>query len=151
MINDEAMDAFDMGVLASIAELMDEIDPPPADLDENVLVALAVASLDAELATLQQPEVALRGSVPVESITFSSSTLQLMIQATVDEDGLRVDGWVTGGGIVVELHVGGHTLSTVSDVHGRLVWRAVPSGPMRFVLRPDDPDAKPVVTPVIEL
>ena len=152
MTNDEPLDAFDLELLESIAELLDEIDPPPAGLDEDVLVRLAVAGLDAELATLQQEsEVLLRGSTPVESITFSSSTLQLMIQVSPQEDGLRIDGWVTGGGISVELHAGGTSYPVVSDAHGRLVWLGVPSGPLRFVLLPADPDAKPVVTPVIEL
>ncbi|HMR49498.1 MAG TPA: hypothetical protein PKE40_04985 [Arachnia sp.] len=149
---DEPMDARDLELLASIAELFDEIDPPPAELDEDVLVALALAGFDAELATLlPQPEPALRGSAPVDSITFTSSTLQLMIQSSFDEEGLRIDGWITGGGVTVELHAGGIVRAEVSDAHGRLVWRGVPSGSLRFVLRPPDPDAKPVITPVIEL
>lgn len=149
---DEPMDAYDLELLASIAELFDEIDPPPAQLDEDVLVALALAGFDAEVATLlPQPETVLRGSAPIDSITFTSSTLQLMIQSSIDEDGLRIDGWITGGGITVELHAGGVVRAEVSDAHGRLVWRGVPGGPLRFLLRPSDPGAKPVITPVFEL
>ena len=88
---------------------------------------------------------------PTDSITFTSSALQLMVRTAPDEDGgLRVDGWVTGGGLQVALYAGSIAHWATSDAHGRLLWRAIPHGRIRFLLQPADPQAKAVLTPVIE-
>lgn len=145
---------LDAELLEGIAEVYDAIDPPPRSLDGEVLFALSHAALDAELATLLQARMpALRSAdaSPTDSITFTSSALQLMVRTTPEADGgLRVDGWVTGGGIDVALYVGSTPHWATSDVHGRLLWRAIPHGRIRFLLQPADPEAKAVLTPVIE-
>lgn len=151
--HDHPIDATDHRILDEIAAHFDETDPVPAHLADDVVFALSLAALDAEIAAIQEStELSLRSHPPTrtDSITFSSSALQLMV-STSDEtgDGIRIDGWVTGGGITVELIQGSRSIPAVSDAHGRLVWRDVARGHVRFLLHP--PGGRPVLTPQIEL
>lgn len=151
---EEPLDEHDESVLESIAQLYDALDPPPASLDDGVLVALMLAGLDAELATLlDEDALALRSAEAeaTETVTFTSSAIQLMIRASEDGSGtLRIDGWVTGGEIEVTLYLGHLAHKQVSDANGRLVWREVPRGRIRFLIQPRDPESKPVLSPVVE-
>lgn len=152
-INDR-MDSLDDVVLSQIASLFDALDPPRHDLANDMLLAMSMVALDAELATLADESVlSLRTSsaTPTDTVTFTSSALQLMVSATPEGGALRVDGWITGGGLEVELIAGDSSHTATSDVHGRLVWRAIPRGPLRFLMHPGEKDARPVLTPVIEL
>ena len=151
----EPIDELDLGILAQLQDLFDTVDPPPPHLSDEVVFAVSLAALDAELATLKaQSELLLRssGAASTDAVTFTSSALQLMVSAS-DDDGetLRIDGWVTGGGIEVELLRGSEAVEAISDAHGRLVWRRVPHGPVRFLIHPSTAGSRPVLTPVIEL
>ncbi|MDO5736282.1 MAG: hypothetical protein Q4P15_07390 [Propionibacteriaceae bacterium] len=150
---EEHMDAMDDMILTQVASLFDTIDPPRPDLAEDMLFAMSLAALDAELATLENVSaLALRthSATSTDTVTFTSSALQLMVSVAPEGDGLRIDGWITGGGLEVELISGTTSHRATSDVHGRLVWTAIPQGPMRFLLHPGDEDSRPVLTPVIE-
>lgn len=146
------MDEQDAEILAGIAGLFDAIDPPDPQLADEIVFALSLAALDAELATLQEAsELSVRAHSSTDTVTFSSSAVQLMVSTSEDgDDCLRVDGWVTGGGVTVELVRGVSSTPAVSDAHGRLVWRDVPRGPVRFLIHPSAQGARPVLTPVIE-
>ncbi|MEO7588818.1 MAG: hypothetical protein ABIS84_12415 [Arachnia sp.] len=149
-----AMDALDGQILAQLSSLFDTLDPPPDGLADDVLFALSLAALDAELATLADAsalQLRTSSATPTDTVTFTSSALQLMVSATRQDEGLRIDGWITGGGVVVELILGTTSRTATSDVHGRLVWLAVPVGPIRFLMHPPDGTSRPVLTPVIEL
>ncbi|MCW4464574.1 hypothetical protein OK351_03510 [Glutamicibacter sp. MNS18] len=152
--HEQPMDEQDAAVLDSIAHLYDSLDPPPASLNAGVLVALTWAELDAELATLLDDEARVLRSPEtevVESVTFTSSAMQLMVNASTDGAGtLRIDAWVTGGGVEVALYLGAESRWAVSDANGRLAWRKVPRGRIRFLIQPMDPESKPVLTPVVE-
>ncbi|MEE1620956.1 hypothetical protein ACQ3I4_08500 [Zafaria sp. Z1313] len=152
--HDSPLDAVDAALLQDIARLYDAADPPPASLDDDVVFAVSLAAVDAEIATLLDgAHLALRAgeASPTDTVTFTSSALQLMLRTAEDDAGaLRIDGWVTGGGIDVALISGTTAHWTTSDAHGRLVWRDVPRGPLRFLLHPAEPGGKPVMTPVIE-
>lgn len=151
----QPMDELDEEILAQVQDLFEALDPAPADLTENIVVAISLAALDAEIATLQdQSELALRtsGATSTDAVTFTSSAVQLMVSTSDDEaDTIRIDGWVTGGGIEVELMRGTESTPAVADAHGRLVWRRVPRGQVRFLIHPAAVGARPVLTPVIEL
>lgn len=154
--HDQPLDAADTALLAALADLYDAVDPPPPTLDDDVLFAVTLAALDAEAATLLQAgEPALRAATDTgttDTVTFTSSSLQLMIRPSEEDDGSRrIDAWVTGGGIDVALVCAAGTRWQTSDAHGRLVWRSVPRGPASFLLRPPEPGARPVKTPIIEL
>ncbi len=148
------VDTVDEDILSQLAALFDVLDPPRDDLADDMLFSLSMASLDAELATLEDVSLlALRTSsaAPTDTVTFTSSALQLMVSATSEDGALRVDGWITGGGLEVELISGTTCHTATSDVNGRLVWSAIPHGPLRFLMHPPDVDSRPVITPVIEL
>ncbi len=148
------MDHVDDDVLSQLCSLFDTLDPPREDLANDMLMALSMAVLDAELATLaDESALSLRANsaTPTDTVTFTSSALQLMVSATPEGADLRVDGWITGGGLEVELIAGSTSHTATSDVHGRLLWTGIPGGPMRFLMHPRDEDARPVLTPVIEL
>lgn len=151
----QPMDELDLEILDQLRELFDTLDPTPAGLTEDVVVAISLAALDAEMATLQEEsELVLRtsGASTTDAITFTSSAVQLMVSTSDDEtDTIRIDGWVTGGGIEVELLQGTEAIPAVSDARGRLVWRRVPHGQVRFLIQPAAEGARPVLTPVIEL
>ncbi len=146
------MDWIDEDILAQLGALFTVLDPPSETLAEDTLFALSMASLDAELATLQETSLlAMRADVTTaDSVTFTSSALQLMVSASSEGDALRVDGWITGGGLKVELISGATSYTAISDVHGRLVWDSVPRGRLRFLMHPANEDSRPVLTPVIE-
>lgn len=151
----QPMDELDEEILEQVLDLFDALDPPPADLTEEVVVAISLAALDAEIATLQDESALLlrtTGASPTDAVTFTSSAVQLMVSTSEDEgDSLRIDGWVTGGGVEVELMRGTESTPAVADAHGRLVWRGVPRGQVRFLIHPPASGARPVLTPVIEL
>jgi hypothetical protein len=69
----------------------------------------------------------------------------------VPPDTVRIDGWVTGAAAAVELRVGTTSLLAEVDETGRFVLDGVPHGSARFVLRPADPDERPVITPTVEI
>jgi hypothetical protein len=155
----EPLDDVDRMILAELRGLHDELDPPPEDLAERVRFALTLAALEAEVAELQEQSslAQVRSEqlyATTDTLTFTSSSLSLMVTVTpdtTDYDLLRVDGWLTGPGIVVELSVGTQRLPATSDANGRLVWEGVPRGRARFLIHPASEGARPVVTPTIEL
>ncbi len=150
----EPMDALDAEILTHIASLFDAIDPPRDDLADDILFAVSLAALDTELATLEHESLlTLRTSsaTPTDTVTFTSSALQLMVSASPTSGALRVDGWITGGGLRVELLAGTVSHQATSDAHGRLVWFDIPRGPIRFLMHPADVESRPVLTPSIEL
>lgn len=151
---EDRMDTMDEEILSQLASLFDTIDPPRKELADDVLFAMSLVALDAELATLEDSsELVLRTNsiTPTDTVTFTSSALQLMVSATPDGELLRVDGWVTGGGLEVDLISGATSHTAVSDAHGRIVWHGVAHGRIRFLMHPADGDSRPVMTPVIEL
>lgn len=151
---DDRMDALDDEILTQLASVFDAIDPPRDDFADDILFAVSLAALDAELATLEdESALSLRTSsaTPTDTVTFTSSALQLMVSVTPDDGSLRVDGWITGGGLRVELISGTTSHAATSDAHGRLAWSGIPHGPIRFLMYPDHTDSRPVLTPVIEL
>jgi hypothetical protein len=93
---------------------------------------------------------------PTESVTFTSSTLSLMVSISPAGEGarpgtVRIDGWVTGGPATVELRAGEKSIAAEADANGRFSVDEVPRGPVRFILRPVDARGRPVITPVVEI
>jgi hypothetical protein len=154
------LDSGDHRLLSGVRELFSLVDPPPASLADSIKFELTLAALHAEVAELEQLSfVGLREDrvdyVPTESVTFTSSSLSLMVTVSPEGDPataqtVRVDGWVTEGGTAVELRVGGASVAAVADENGRFVLERVPRGPARFVLRREGGE-RPVITPSIEV
>lgn len=144
----------DLALLAAIGRAQDELDPVPAGMLERLEFAVSLELLNAELATLTDTELLTTRSdvgVSTDTITFTASSTSLMIVLSTHDDEVRIDGWVTGGGVTVTLRAGAAQHPATSDATGRLVWPRVPHGPIRFLVEPTRPGGRPVVTPTIEV
>jgi len=102
------LDHMDAQILAEIDDAFAVLDPPPADLDERVIVTLATSRLDAELARLVEDVLVrpgARASGRVRTVRFESAGLEVLLQVVVTGTGaVRVDGWLAPAGVaVVEL------------------------------------------------
>ena len=149
-------DDTDRLVLRDVRELYQRLDPPPAGLAEQVKFELTLAALHAEIAELEQlTSAGVRHDefTTTGSVTFTSSSLSLMVTVAPEPNGttVRVDGWVTGGETDVELRVAGRSHHATADVNGRFVLSGIPGGPARFILRPTAAGVRPVITPTIEI
>ncbi|HRW17271.1 MAG TPA: hypothetical protein P5181_00330 [Dermatophilaceae bacterium] len=156
----EPIDAIDLELLAAMREVYSRIDPVPGGLTDRIKFELTLAALHAEVAELQHVSLAgVRDEAahytPTESVTFTSSRLSLMVTLGPGReeapDTVRVDGWVTGGTVTVELRIGDESRLATPDEDGRFVITDVPHGAARFVLRPVDDVERPVITPVVEI
>lgn len=149
------LDDYDRELLKHLATVINAVDPVPSSLDDRVLFELSLAELDAELAVLvDQESVALRSvsSATSETVTFAASALNLMVHFSEDDDAaVRIDAWVTEGGAQVALlsHCAEHW--ETSTANGRLTWRNVDRGKVRFLVKPCDPAARPVITPELDV
>lgn len=106
-VADGPLDGTDTLVLGAVRELFSRTDPMPSGLTDRIKFELTLAALHAEVAELQ--ELTLTGVradsasfTPTESVTFTSSTLSLMVSINPAGEGarpgtVRIDGWVTGG------------------------------------------------------
>ena len=152
------LDVEDLDVLSRLAALVELADPIPEGLVDRVGMALTVEVLQAEMTHLGlagAPLLALRSdeaSIEVDTITFTTDVLTVMISVRPDGDRVRIDGWAAPAGpLHVGLHQGVDLTSTESDADGRFAFEGLEHGPARLVMRrATDPDV-PVVTPQIEL
>lgn len=160
-VADGPLDGTDTLVLGAVRELFSRTDPMPSGLTDRIKFEFTLAALHAEVAELQ--ELTLTGVradsasfTPTESVTFTSSTLSLMVSISPAGEGarpgtVRIDGWVTGGPATVELRAGEKSIAAEADANGRFSVDEVPRGPVRFILRPVDARGRPVITPVVEI
>jgi hypothetical protein len=175
---DEPLDATDTRILAAVGELYTAADPVPADLALEISFQLSVRALHAEVAELQRPgpesggadaaeppdaDRGLVGAVRddqvtrTETLTFSCDQLSAMVTVTaLDEDTVRIDGWLTAPDCAVELRMLDHqpdapsqVTRTRADEDGRFTLARIKRGLAQLVFR--DGDRRPVVTPYVEL
>jgi len=148
----DPLDDLDREILARIAR----DDPPPSDLDERVLFALALTDVDAEVARLAAAEPALaRAGEQARTVTFDAASRTVMITILERADNLvRIDGWLApGAALVVELRLpepAGPRVVT-ADGTGRFVFDEVPHGLAQLLIHPPDTGAPRVVTPSLLL
>ena len=149
---DPALDALDREILDGIARF----DPPPADLDERVMFALALTDLDAEVARLAEATPALaRAGEQARTVTFDAASRSVMITIVERTDHLvRVDGWLApGAALVVELRLPepAEPLLVTADETGRFVFDEVPHGLAQLLIHPTADGTPKVVTPSLLL
>ena len=145
-------DDLDLDILARIAR----DDPPPPDLDERVLFALALTDLDAEVARLAAESPALaRAGEQARTVTFDASSRTVMITIVERSDNLvRVDGWLApGAALTVELRLPEPAASRLvtADETGRFVFDEGPHGLAQLLVHPPAAGAPRVVTPSLLL
>ena len=155
---DAPLDDLDAAVLAELAAAYSLADPPPPDLDDRVVFALALSHVDAEVARLRADLLVgsgARGQERSRTVTFESDPLTVMV-TVVDLPGgrRRVDGWLAPPApLRVELRsAGSHdtTHAVTADEAGRFVVDAVPAGLAQLVVHRLEPD-RTVVTPSLVL
>jgi hypothetical protein len=162
------MNRSDDELLHSVAGLLADLDPAPADLADGLLARLAVQDLETEfeLFTLvQQVDVRLgtrQDAEPETSSTvaleFAGSTYRVLVRISdTGDSGRRVDGWVVPA-LSLRVFLGpqgddlAHTRqSAYADREGRFEFPTAMRGEVRLWLLPqahrDDDTAPPFVTP----
>jgi hypothetical protein len=155
---DGQIDVEDLRVLAGVRRLYDTLDPTPPGLVERINFGLTLDALHAEVAELQRSTslagVRSDGATEVQTVTFTSASLTIMITVTATSADLaRIDGWAApGGGVAVDLRSVGGVRTVTADADGRFVFEDAPRGFTQFVVRqPGTNPAPPVITPSIEI
>lgn len=150
----------DEQLLAAVRELLDRIDPPPADLADGVLARLDVEDLELEYELLSLVDAgSLAGAVRSapdteadESVTleFAGATYRVLLRIDTVDGVRRVDGWVMPA---VPLRVSlvpdsegpvadySESRSTTPDDNGRFEFARVERGRFRVWLHPEQPTA----------
>jgi len=155
-------DLPDDELLDAIAELWDELDPPPDDLAEGVLARIETNDLDAELLTLVEWDKELSGvrsvtmlRVPDEVGTWSLEYLgpgfRVQVRISRSQREARLDGWVVPAQpMTVFLTSMGKNSSTVETrvgESGRFEFPVAPTGACRLTFVSDPSSSRPLVTP----
>jgi len=150
---DEPMDDIDIAILDALHQTLTLADPLPPHLVSDIEFSLSLAAMNAEFALLADEPLGVRAPTAesAASVTFTSSTMTLMVVIGRDDGQLRIDAWVSGGGITVELIQGAERTAQESDVNGRVSWFPVQPGLARFLIAPITSGGRPVITPAIEL
>lgn len=154
----QPIDADDERALSLLRTHLARTDPVPDDLAERVKFAMTVASLEAEVAHLMS-EGSMAATVRTTeydratTVTFESDGLSIMVTLEeVDRGTTTVRGWVTAPGAEVELRERSRSATTTADDEGRFVFEGVERGTVHLVIRHhDEPGARPVITPGIEI
>ena len=146
--------AEDDAMMAKVAYLVDELDPPPAGLVERAQFAIAIDDIDVEAARWahDRPLAGVRGGAP-GTITFFVGDLTVMVNVTRTGERQRIDGWlVPAGEHGVEVRVADHGSSeTTADEGGRFVLTEVPRGTTQILVRMKAGRPRTVVTPTVVL
>src|SRR5262245_58272287 len=92
------IDEIDEAILAQLRDVHALLDAPPADLADQVMFAIAVAGLGAEIARIQGEQLVgsgARGSERTRTISFDAQSLTIMVTVSDIPDGrIRIDGWL---------------------------------------------------------
>lgn len=157
--SDFPLDHDDQAILDQLAVVHAVLDPPPADLDERVLFAIALDDVDVEVARLSDDLLVGSGARSTErtrTITFDADSRSVMIAIVERPDGLvRLDGWLApAAALQVELRLPepAPSRTMTSDEAGRFVFDGIPHGLAQLLVHPPGDDTAPrVVTPTLAL
>jgi len=157
---ESSLDPIDDAILDELSLAHTLADPPPPDLDDRVLFAIALRHLDAEVARVRDEELVGSGARSAEgprTITFEAPSLTVMVTVVSRPDGrLRLDGWLAPPGpLPVEVRSAGgtsreRTQTVTADENGRFVLDRVAPGLTQLIVRGADPGST-VVTPSVLL
>lgn len=148
MIHDSARISDD-DLFARLRRMWRRRDPMPADLVDNVLVAVATHDLGTEYAMLTLLEssdltAGLRGDSDVRLLEFSHGARSIMLRVSELGGGRRrIDGWIAPASpLLVRLEQDEDDFttvdfSTVSSAEGRFDFADIPAGRTRMWLQPE--------------
>jgi hypothetical protein len=146
--------AADDDMMAQVARVVDELDPPPPGLVERAQFAIAIDDIDVEPArwAYDRQLAGVRGGVP-GTITFFVGDLTVMVNVTRTGERQRIDGWlVPAGEHGIEVRVADHgSTMTTADEGGRFVLTEVPRGTTQIVVRLNADQPRTVATPTVVL
>lgn len=163
----------DATLLAAIARLWQQVDPPPDDLVHGVLARIAAEDLEFDLLTLVDSQDALAGvrSAPEISpetapetdedvrredngswsLEFAGSDFQVYLRLDRTDERTRADGWVVPARpLTVRLLTEDRDLplETPVDEFGRFDFHDAPAGLARLLFLDESPTAdRPRITP----
>jgi hypothetical protein len=150
----------DATLLAAIAQVWQQVDPPPEDLADGVLAAIAAEDLEFDLLVLVESNGALAGvrhAAPEERedggawmLEYEGPDVRIYVRLTKIEDRTRLDGWVVPvRSLTVQLRADGSDEPLVSDVDefGRFEFASVQPGLSRLTFIDEAPGSRPRVTP----
>lgn len=146
-------------LLDLLAGMWQRDDPVPGDLADRICFALALDDLEVELMRLTEATLSTAGARTDEqarTVTFSSDTLSVMVMINEAGAGIRLDGWISGGGgLQVVLRIGAGERTTAADGDGRFSFEAVPAGLAQLTFLPTEGAqtrlSRSVVTPAVQL
>lgn len=148
----------DDALLAELRLLWQEIDPVPAELADEVVAALAIEEFAREwdlLALVTGTELAaVRGDADTLTLQFSDGATSVMVYVAGAAGGpKRVDGWVDGQAIVIELRQDAQEWTTTPNETGRFAFDRIPAGlsRLRLVIRQPDGSQREYRTPQFEV
>ena len=153
------LDDGDQTIMDRLAVLDNLLDPPPPGLDEQVSFAIALESVDAEVARLSEQLTVgsgARTSERTHSITFEAGSRTVLISIVARPDGqVRIDGWLApAAALQVELRLPepAPSRTATADEAGRFVFDRVPRGIAQLLVQPPPGGTVPrVVTPAFTL
>lgn len=150
----------DATLLTAIARVWQQVDPPPVDLVDGVLAAIAAEDLEYELLTLVETDGALAGvrhATPEDGadagawmLEYEGPDVHIYVRLTRIEDRTRLDGWVVPvKPLTVELSTEGRDepVGGEIDEFGRFEFPSAASGLSRLTFIDATSGAKPRVTP----
>jgi hypothetical protein len=149
----------DATLLTAVARVWQQADPPPADLADGVLAAIAAEDLEFELLTLVETNGTLAGvrhAAPEERddpgawmLEYEGPDVRIYVRLTTIEDRKRLDGWVVPvKPLTVQLRADGQDepLESEVDEFGRFEFATAHPGLSRLTFI-DAHGSKPRVTP----
>ena len=149
----------DATLLTAIARVWQQADPPPVDLVDGVLAAIAAEDLEFELLTLVETNGALAGvrhAAPEERedggawmLEYEGPDVRIYVRLTRIEDRTRLDGWVVPvRPLTVQLRTEGQEEPFESEVDefGRFEFPSAQPGLSRLTFV-DTRHTRPRVTP----
>ena len=128
------LDNDDLMVLQLVKDMLESVDPVPAELTDRAQFAMTVALLHAEVASIVEPELTADAAT---SITFVSGGLTVMV--TIEQTGAEtamLRGWLTTPGAEVELRERSRTREIIADDEGRFLVEGVSRGLVHLVITP---------------
>lgn len=147
-------------LLRAIARVWQHVDPPPDDLVDGVLAAIAADDLDIELLTLVENDTlsGVRHATPESRdddagawmLEYEGRDVRIYVRLTRIEDRTRLDGWVVPvKQLSVTLDSEGHDHTQESDIDefGRFEFTSTRPGLSRLTFTGGGPRSRPLVTP----
>jgi hypothetical protein len=126
----------DAELFRALRRTWETVDPEPVDLVDRMVAAVAAADLSDEYALLtlvaDAETAAVRGDAEMLTLQFSDGTTSVLLHVSATESGRRrIDGWVDGAALSIELEQDAGSWTTASD-GGRFAFDDVPPGMSRL-------------------